>query len=100
MKDNIHGHVGKVATDECQIFLVVSALCPIEHIKNDLVKWCDQDAEAIDHHVALREVGDPSTGQQLLCASPAQIGRLSVNAAVLLQDFRPLVFGHSLELCA
>lgn len=62
------------------------------HIKNTLLEWCDQDAAAIATYVALREAGEGVRGQQLLCGSPAEISRLSIEAATLLQDFRPLVF--------
>jgi formiminotetrahydrofolate cyclodeaminase len=62
------------------------------HIKATLAEWCDQDAVAISEHVALREVGDQSSGEQLLCESPAEISRLAIEAAMLLQEFRPLVF--------
>ncbi len=61
-------------------------------LKNTLIEWCDRDAEAIANYIDLREAGDPLTGQRFLCESPAEIGRLSIAAAVLLQDFRSLVF--------
>ena len=73
----------------------------IGHIKNDLIDWCDRDAVAIAEFVALREAGDVLSGQQLLCDAPAEVGRLSVNAARILQDFRPLVserVGDDLEM--
>lgn len=62
------------------------------HIKATLAEWCDQDAVAISEHVALREAGDQLSGEQLLCESPAEISRLAIETARLLQEFRPLVF--------
>jgi formiminotetrahydrofolate cyclodeaminase len=62
------------------------------HIKLSLIEWCDQDATAINQFVALRESGQVATGERLLCESPVEIGRLCVEAAKMLEDFRPLVF--------
>lgn len=61
------------------------------HLKNTLIEWCDQDASAIAEFVALREAGAGLQGQRLLCDSPAEISRLCIEAATLLQAFRPLV---------
>jgi formiminotetrahydrofolate cyclodeaminase len=61
------------------------------HFKNTLIEWCDQDATAIAEFVSLREAGDELQGQRLLCDSPAEISRLCIEAATLLQEFRPLV---------
>jgi formiminotetrahydrofolate cyclodeaminase len=60
-------------------------------LKERLVRWCDRDAEAIAEFVALREAGDELSGQQLLCNAPAEMCRLSLQAATMLQEFRPLV---------
>lgn len=62
------------------------------HLKNTLIEWCDQDANTIAEFVALRNAGAELSGQRLLCDSPTEIGRLCVEAANLLQNFRPLVF--------
>ncbi|MBE7474676.1 MAG: cyclodeaminase/cyclohydrolase family protein [Anaerolineales bacterium] len=61
------------------------------HLKNTLIAWCDQDATAIAEHVALREAGQVLQGQRLLCESPAEISRLCLDAAAVLQNFRPVV---------
>lgn len=37
MEDNVYGTVGKEAADKGQICIILDALDPIEHIKNDLV---------------------------------------------------------------
>ena len=60
-------------------------------LKERLVGWCDRDAEAIAKFVALREAGDELSGQQLLCHAPAEMSRLSIQAATILQEFRPWV---------
>ena len=50
--------------------------------------WCDRDAPAIAEFVALREAGPGVKGQQLLCDAPAEMSRLCLEAATLLQAFR------------
>jgi len=60
-------------------------------IRDQLRDWCDRDAVAIAEFVALRQAGDELRGQQLLCDAPAQVCRLSIEAAVILQGFRPHV---------
>lgn len=60
-------------------------------IKEELLGWCDRDADAIAEYVALRDAGETLAGQRLLCGAPADVGRLSIEAARILQDFRPLV---------
>jgi formiminotetrahydrofolate cyclodeaminase len=62
------------------------------HIKNTLVAWSDQDATAIADYVALRDAGSELAGQRILCEAPAEMSKLCISAASLLQDFRPLVF--------
>ena len=63
----------------------------MQHIIDSLLAWCDRDANAIAEFVALREAGDELAGQQLLCHAPAEVSRLSLEAANILQDFRPRV---------
>ena len=60
-------------------------------VKDRLIEWCDRDAVAIAEFVALREAGAELSGQQLLCHAPAEVSRLSLEAAASLQDFRLLV---------
>lgn len=57
----------------------------------ELLQWCDRDATAISEYGALREPGKHLARQQLLCQAPASVGQLSVEAAIILQDFRPNV---------
>ncbi len=63
----------------------------LDKIKMELLQWCDRDATAIAEYVALREAGDPLTGQELLCSAPAEVCRIAIEAANILQEFRPLV---------
>lgn len=60
-------------------------------IKNQLAEWCERDATAIAEFIALREAGNELQGQQLLCKAPSEISRLSIEAAEILQSFRPQV---------
>ncbi len=60
-------------------------------IKATLLNWCNRDATAIAEFVALRDAGDELSGQQLLCDAPAKVSHLSITAANILQNFRPLV---------
>jgi formiminotetrahydrofolate cyclodeaminase len=71
------------------------------HIKETLLEWCNQhtsqmsDCMSMSHHtVELRS-------QQTLCDNSAEISNLSIQAAKILQDFRPLAFeqvGADLEV--
>lgn len=70
---------------------ITSRIEQMVHLKNTLIAWCDQDATAIAEHVALREAGHILQGQRLLCESPAEISRLCLDAAAVLQNFRPVV---------
>ena len=80
---------------------IESPLERLAQIKRELLGWSDRDATAIAEYVALREAGDPLAGQELLCSSPAQICRIAIEAAQILQEFRPLVIekvGDDLEM--
>ena len=63
----------------------------IAAIKSELMQWCQQDADAIAEYAALRDAGQEQTGKKLLCQAPAAVCRISVQAAEVLQGFRPLV---------
>lgn len=71
--------------------VVTSRIEQMVHLKNTFIAWCDHDAAAIAEYVALREAGQTLQGQRLLCESPAEMSRLSIEAARILQNFRPLV---------
>jgi formiminotetrahydrofolate cyclodeaminase len=60
-------------------------------MKNELLQWCDRDANAIAEFVALRDAGETLKGQKLLCSAPARVSRLSIETGSILQDFRPFV---------
>ena len=60
-------------------------------IRTGLAQWCDRDATAIAEFVALRGAGQELQGQQLLCDAPAAMGRLALEAAETVQQFRPFV---------
>jgi formiminotetrahydrofolate cyclodeaminase len=70
---------------------VGSLVDQLGNIKSSLLDWCDRDAMAIAEFVALREAGDELSGQQLLCDAPAEVSRLCLSAANILQNFRPVV---------
>ncbi len=63
----------------------------LNFIKVELLDWCAQDADAIAEYVALREAGETLAGQRLLCNAPAIVCHFSIEAAQILQEFRPLV---------
>ena len=56
-----------------------------------LLDWADRDADAIAVLATEREAGRELVGQQLLCYAPAQVARLAVEAARILERFRPSV---------
>jgi formiminotetrahydrofolate cyclodeaminase len=60
-------------------------------IKNQLLQWCNRDANAIAEFVALRDAGQELAGQRLLCNAPAQVSQLSIQAAGILKATRVLV---------
>ncbi len=71
---------------------VAARIQKMARLRADLLAWTDQDAQAITEHVAPREAGSQIGGQRLWFESAAEISRLSIDAAMLLQDFRPLVY--------
>ncbi|MCX6032270.1 MAG: cyclodeaminase/cyclohydrolase family protein [Chloroflexi bacterium] len=60
-------------------------------IRDQLQALTDEDATAITAFAALRAAGKEFKGQDRLCQMPVEMGRLSAEAAWLLQDFRPLI---------
>lgn len=77
--------------DDLDSVMVTQQVEQMLTLKNRLLEWCDQDASAIAQFVALRQAGEELKGQQLLCNAPAQMSQLSIEAANLLQNFRPFV---------
>jgi hypothetical protein len=64
------------------------------HLKNTLLEWCDQDAKTMAERADPAGLTDEAQQHRLLCESPAEIARLAIEAAAMLQDFRPLVFAR------
>jgi hypothetical protein len=69
---------------------VTTRIEQMAHIKDTLLEWCNQHTTQMTGYMA--SAGYSSEPQQLLCDHAAEIGFLSVQAATVLQDFRPLVF--------
>jgi formiminotetrahydrofolate cyclodeaminase len=82
---------GRLLGDQLNSDELSGRLEQVQSIKSSLVRWCDQDANAIAEFVALREAGQELKGQQMLCTAPAEICSLAIAAAEALQSFRPLV---------
>ena len=72
------------------------SISAMDQIVTSLLDWCDRDATAIANLVALRESGQAVEGRMLLCQAPAEISRLSLEAANSLQVFRTQV-SHRVE---
>ena len=65
----------------------------MSHIKDTLLEWCNQEIAPVTTPPLSSEAGNIlPDNQQVLCDYSAEIGRFSVEAALLLQDFRPFVF--------
>lgn len=71
---------------------VTARIEQMAHIKNTLVEWCNLEASAAAAYIELRGTGDEISSQRTLFDGAAEIGNLAVQAATILQDFRPLVF--------
>ena len=56
-----------------------------------LLEIADEDAHAIGEFVRLREEGQPLQGYKLLCDGPQEIARLAIEAARVMQSYRPHV---------
>ncbi|MCO6449602.1 MAG: cyclodeaminase/cyclohydrolase family protein [Caldilineales bacterium] len=62
----------------------------LAQLRLELLALADEDGGAITAFAALREAGQTLQGQELLCRLPVNMVELAVEAAMLLQDFRPL----------
>ena len=60
-------------------------------IRSRLLALTDEDGAAITTFAALRAAGKALEGQDRLCQMPVEMARLSIEAACLLQEFRPLI---------
>ena len=70
----------------------------LDGIRQALLTLADEDGAAITAFAALREAGQELSGQELLCQLPVDMGNLTVEAATLMQDTRPLVHHHQDDL--
>ncbi len=61
-------------------------------LKNTFIEWCDRDANLMADYMTLKETGAEISGLRIFCEGPVEISRLCLEAADLLQAFRPLVF--------
>lgn len=61
----------------------------LNQIRQQMLTFTERDANAIAELVAMRAAGQELQGRQLLCELPADLCRACIQAAGLLQDFRP-----------
>ncbi|NKQ36442.1 MAG: hypothetical protein HF973_12595 [Chloroflexi bacterium] len=81
----------QISRDRLGLADAAQPIARMAEIKASLLQWSDRDAAGIAEFVALREAGETLAGQRLLCHAPADVSRLSSEAARILQDFRPSV---------
>jgi formiminotetrahydrofolate cyclodeaminase len=67
-------------------------------IRGQLEALVDEDGAAITGFETLRDAGAVRQAQDRLCRMPLEMGSLAAEAAVLLQEFRPLVLGGQDDL--
>lgn len=60
-------------------------------LRDRLTALADEDGAAITAFAALRAAGKTLQGQERLCQMPVETARLAVEAAGLLQEFRPSI---------
>jgi formiminotetrahydrofolate cyclodeaminase len=60
-------------------------------IRGALLALADEDGAAITAFAQVRDAGESPRGQERLCQMPVEMGRLAVDAALILQEHRPLV---------
>ncbi len=82
--------------DKLDWHLVSQHIQQIAHIRNDLLMWCDHEASAIVEYTSLLN-DNIIVSREPLYESCTKISELSINAAKLLKDFRPLVFADVLD---
>ncbi len=75
-----------ISQDAPRITALVEAL---NQIRLQMLTFVDRDANAIAELVAMRAAGQELQGRQLLCELPADLCRACIQAAQILQDFRP-----------
>lgn len=60
-------------------------------LRGQLIALADEDGAAITAFAALRAAGKTLLGQKRLCEMPVEMARLAIEAAGLLQAFRPAI---------
>jgi hypothetical protein len=63
----------------------------LAEIRDQLQALTDEDGAAITAFAALRAAGKTLEGQERLCQMPIEMAWLAIEAACLLQEFRPLI---------
>jgi formiminotetrahydrofolate cyclodeaminase len=63
----------------------------LAELRGRLLALTDEDGATITTFAALRAAGKTLEGQERLCQMPAEMARLSIEAACLLQEFRPFI---------
>lgn len=71
---------------------ITSRIERMSFIKTSLLDWCDRDARTRAEYFDLGPEQAGLNRHQALCDGAAEISRLSIEAAIMLQEFRPLVF--------
>jgi formiminotetrahydrofolate cyclodeaminase len=71
---------------------VTGQIGQMAHIKETLLVWCDQHTNQMSEHMPKVNHSLEPKSRQLLCDHLAEISSLSIQAAKILQDFRPLAF--------
>lgn len=63
----------------------------LAELRDRLLALTDEDGAAITAFAALRAAGKTLQGQERLCQMPVEMARLAIEAACLLQEFRPFI---------
>lgn len=71
---------------------VTNRIEKMTRLKDNLLEWSNQTGKTIIERIALRESDGNIAGQRFWFESTAEISRLSIEAAQLLVNFKPLVF--------
>jgi hypothetical protein len=71
---------------------VTTRIGQMAHVKDTLLEWCNQHTSQMADYMARSKHNAELSSRQMLCDHSAEIGSLSLQAATLLQAFRPLVF--------
>ena len=84
--------------DEARRAFVAQTADRLDAIRQRLLRLADDDGAAIAEFAALRDAGRALKGQELLCQLPVDMGRLSIEAADLLQEARPFLYQQQDDL--